>query len=71
LKSLAKPSSRSSALKKAGVALIIATPDPITALPGAALIAASYATRGKEPAKLEDLATETRRILRDIQGLSL
>jgi hypothetical protein len=68
---LAKPSTPSSALKKAGVALIVVTPDPITAVPGVALIAASYATRRNEPAKLEDLAAETKKVLRDIQSLSL
>jgi hypothetical protein len=68
---LSKPGSPSSAMKKAGFALIIGTPDPITAVPGVALIAASYATKRRDPAKLEDLATETRKILRDIQSLRL
>lgn len=68
---ISKPSSPSSALKKAGVALIVVTPDPITAVPGVALIAASYAAKRNEPAKLDDLATETKKILRDIQSLSL
>lgn len=68
---IAKPSSPSSAMKKAGVALIVATPDPITAVPGVALIAAAYATKHNEPTKLEDLAAETRKILRDIQSLRL
>jgi hypothetical protein len=68
---LSKPGSPSSAMKKAGVALIIGTPDPITAIPGVALLAASYATKRRAPAKLDDLAAETRKILRDMQGLSL
>jgi hypothetical protein len=68
---VSKPSSPSSALKKAGVALIVVTPDPVTAVPGVALIAASYATKRHEPAKLGDLAAETKKILRDIQSLSL
>jgi hypothetical protein len=71
LKRLSKPSSPSSTLKKAGVALIIGTPDPITAVPGVALLAASVATKRKEPAKLDDLAAETRKILRDIESLRL
>jgi hypothetical protein len=58
-------------MKKAGVALIVGTPDPITAVPGVALIATSYMVRRKDPTKLDDLAAETRRILRDIQSLSL
>ena len=68
---VAKPNSPSSTLKKAGVALIVATPDPITAVPGVALIAASYAAKRKEPTKLDDLAAETRKILRDLSSLSL
>ncbi len=68
---ISKPNSPSSNLRKAGVALIVATPDPITAVPGVALLATSYAVKRKEPAKLDDLAAETRRILRDIQSLSL
>jgi hypothetical protein len=71
LNRVSKPSSPSSTLKKAGVALIIATPDPVTAVPGVALIAASYAAKRNEPAKLDDLAAETRKILRDIRSLSL
>ena len=68
---LAKPSSPSSALKKAGVALIVGTPDPITAVPGVALLAASVAAKRKEPGKLDDLAAETRKILREIESLRL
>ena len=71
LNNVAKPKSPSSSLKKVGVALIVVTPDPVTAVPGVALIAASYLAKRNEPAKLEDLAVETRKILRDIQSLSL
>ena len=71
MRRLSKPSSPSSTLKKAGVALIVGTPDPITAVPGVALLAASVATKRREPAKLDDLAAETRKILRDIEGLRL
>ena len=68
---VARPSSPSSTLKKAGVALIVGTPDPLTAVPGVALLAASMATKSREPAKLVDLALETRRILREMQSLRL
>lgn len=68
---LSKPNSPSSNLKKAGVALIVATPDPFTAVPGVALVATSYAVKRREPTKLEDLASEARRILRDMQSLSI
>jgi len=69
LNKVSRPNSPSSTLKKAGVALIVATPDPVTAVPGVALIAASYAAKRNEPAKLDDLAVEARKILRDIEGL--
>lgn len=68
---LSNPSSPSSTLRKAGVALIVGIPDPITAVPGVALLAASVATKRREPAKLDDLAAETRRVLREIRSLSL
>ncbi len=68
---LSKPNSPSSNLKKAGVALIVSAPDPITDVAGAALIATSYAVKRKEPTRLDDLASETRKILRDIQSLRL
>jgi len=71
IRNISKPNSPSSTLKKAGVALIVGTPDPITAIPGVALLAASYASKRREPAKLDDLAVETRKVLRDIQSLSL
>jgi len=68
---LSRPGSPSSAMKKAGVALIVATPDPFTAVPGVALLASSYVAKRKEPAKLDDLAVETRKLLRDLRSLSL
>ena len=68
---LSKPPSPSSTLRKAGVTLIVATPDPISDVAGAALVVASYAMKGKEPTKIGDVAIETRKILRDIERLSL
>ena len=68
---IARPKSPVSSLKKAGVALNVAEPHPVTDIAGAALIATSYAMKGKEPAKLDDIAMETRKILRDIQSLRL
>jgi hypothetical protein len=68
---LSKPGSPASAMKKAGLALIVATPDPVTAVPGVALIAASYASKKNDPAKLDDLAVEAKKIFRDVQSLSL
>ena len=71
VKDVSKPNSPSASLKKAGVALVVAAPDPVTDVAGAALIATSYALWRKEPTKLEDLAAETRRILRDMQSLRI
>lgn len=71
VKRASNPSTPSSTLKKAGVALIVGTPDPITAVPGVALLAASVAAKRREPARLDDLAAEARKILRDIEGLRL
>jgi hypothetical protein len=65
-----KPNSLSSNVKKAGVALI-AAPDPLTGIPGVALLASSYVLKKKDPASLGHLAQETRKILRDIQSFSL
>lgn len=57
-------------MRKVGIALI-AAPDPITAVPGVAMLAGSYALKGKNPATLQDLAGETRKILRDLESLTL
>ncbi|MDG7007474.1 MAG: hypothetical protein JRN06_04420 [Nitrososphaerota archaeon] len=71
VKNLSNPASPSSTLKKVGFALIVGTPDPVTAVPGVALLAASVAAKRREPTKLDDLAAETRKILRDIESLRL
>lgn len=67
---LTKPKSPSSAMKKAGVALI-AAPDPVTGVAGVALLAASFAMKNKDPAKVGDIAEETRKLLREIQSFRL
>ena len=71
VKNLSNPASPSSTLRKAGFALVVGTPDPITAVPGVALLAASVAAKRREPARLDDLAAEARKIHRDIEGLRL
>ncbi len=70
LRDLASPGSPGGALKKVGVALVVA-PDPVTTVAGAAMVASSYALRNRKPAGLDDLAAETRRVLRDMKSLSL
>jgi hypothetical protein len=70
MRNLSKPNSPASTMKKVGIALI-AAPDPVTAVPGVALVASAYALKNKEPTTLNDLARETRKILRDIGSISL
>jgi hypothetical protein len=70
MKQLTKPNSPASAMKKAGVALI-AAPDPFTGVAGVALVGASFAAKRKEPTSLENLAQETRKVLRDLGSLTL
>jgi hypothetical protein len=67
---LTKPNSPSAAMKKAGVALIVA-PDPVTGVAGVALVASSFVLKGKEPASLAHLAQEARRVLRDVESIRL
>ena len=69
VQNVTKPSSARRTMRKAGVALI-AAPDPVTTVAGIGLLASSYAVR-KDPANLESLALETRKLLRDLRSLSL
>jgi len=62
LKQVAKPNSLSKTLRKVGVGLVLA-PDPITAVPGAIMLGASLATRGKEPLSIASVSNETRKLL--------
>jgi hypothetical protein len=65
LRQVAKPNSLSGTLRKAGVALILA-PDPITAIPGAVMLGASFATRAREPLSPASLCNEARKLLSEI-----
>lgn len=65
---LTNPSSPSKAMKKAGIALI-AAPDPVTAVPGVALLASSVVLKKNEPTNLGNLALETRKVLRELSSL--
>jgi hypothetical protein len=67
---LTKPNSVSKTMKKVGFALL-ASPDIVTDVPGVALVATSYVMKKKDPIGLGELASETRKILRDINSLSL
>lgn len=70
VRDLTEPNSRGIAVRRAGVALIVA-PDPVTTVTGAVMVAASYALKDKEPASLKDLASATQKVLRDIRSLSV
>ena len=70
MRKLTKPNSPSSTMKKVGVALI-AAPDPITGAIGVPLVAAAYALKSKDPASLDSLAKETRRLIQDLKSISL
>lgn len=64
------PRSLIKGMRRLGVVLV-AAPDPITGIPGAALLASSYILKRREPANLKLLAAETKKLMRDIQSLSL
>lgn len=71
LKMVVDPPNMSKTLRNVGIVLLV-TPDPFSGIPGAALLGASYAVRGREAANLQSLASETARaarMIRDLQSL--
>jgi hypothetical protein len=65
LRQVVRPNSISRTLRKAGVALILA-PDPITAFPGAMMLGASFATRGRDPLSAASVFAETSKLLAEM-----
>ena len=65
LKQVAKPNSISRTMRKAGIGLILA-PEPLTAVPGAIILGASFATRRREPSSPASVFNETRKLLAEI-----
>ena len=66
-----KPSSISKTLKKLGI-MILLSPDPlgpITDIPGAVFLSASYLMKGREPASVESVFREMQLVLDDLQPL--
>ncbi len=63
-----KPPKVASSLKKAGIVLIL-TPDPLTAVPGVAMIGASYAMKRREAIGLEDVVKQARKTVSDLESL--
>jgi predicted metal-dependent hydrolase len=68
LRQVVKPNSLSRTLRKAGVALILA-PDPITAVPGAMMLGASFAMRGRQPLSPASVFEETRKLLAEMGSI--
>ena len=65
LRQVARPNSVSKTLRKAGVALILA-PDPITAVPGAIMLGASFANRRRDPLSPSMVVEETQKLLSEM-----
>jgi hypothetical protein len=65
LRQVAKPNSISKTMRKAGIGLLLA-PDPVTAVPGAMLLGASLAMKGKEPLSPASVLNEARKLLAEI-----
>jgi len=65
-----KPKSVYGGMRKVG-AVLVASPDPITDIPGVALLASSFVMKRREPAGLAHLAKEVRRVMQDVQSLRL
>jgi hypothetical protein len=71
LNHVVKPNSVPRTLKKAGLAMLL-SPDPlgpITDIPGAVLLGASYAMKKKEPESIKSLSTETQMMLDELRRL--
>jgi hypothetical protein len=68
LEKVIRPNSIAGRMKKAGVVLML-SPDPITDIPGAALLASAYLLKKREPSSVETLVHEARKILRDIESI--
>jgi ppGpp synthetase/RelA/SpoT-type nucleotidyltranferase len=65
-----KESSLHSKMKKTGLALL-AMPDPLTDIPGLALIVASHFMKRRESASIMTLSSEIRKTLKDLEHLRL
>ncbi|MDA4134599.1 MAG: hypothetical protein OK441_03415 [Thaumarchaeota archaeon] len=71
MKMVVDPPNMSKTLRNVGVVLLV-TPDPFSGIPGAALLGASYAVKGREAANLASLSSEAARVarmIRDLQSL--
>jgi hypothetical protein len=65
LRQVAKPNSVSKTMRKAGIGLILA-PDPVALVPGAIIVGASFAAKGRDPLSPALVFKETRKLLAEI-----
>ena len=70
IRRVVKPTSLSGSMKKVGIVLILA-PEPISTVPGVALLASSYAMKRREPASLQTLNREADKQLDELRSFSL
>ena len=68
LRAVVDPPDISKSLKKAGTALVIIPPDPISDVAGLALIGAGIVMRSRKPMSLDSMLEETRKTLRELQS---
>jgi hypothetical protein len=70
VRSVVKPRSVSGGMRKLG-AVLVATPDPFTGVPGVVLLASSVVMKKREPAGISHLAKEARKILGEVESLRI
>ncbi len=70
LQDAVRPRSLSSGIRKAGIALML-SPDPLTDIPGIALLASAYLIKKRDPSSIKTLMNEARRVIRDVESLRI
>ena len=70
LENVVRPRSPSSGMRKVGIALMLA-PDPLTDIPGIALLASAHLIKRRDPLSIERLMKEARRVIKDVESLSV
>lgn len=70
LEDVVRPRSLSSGMRKAGIALML-SPDPLTDIPGIALLASAYLIKKRDPSSIKTLMKEARRVIRDVESLRI
>ncbi len=70
LQDVLRPRSLSSGIRKAGIALML-SPDPLTDIPGIALLASAYLIKKRDPSSIKTVMKEARRAIRDVESLRI